>query len=171
MSAWSETVRLGEVGRGAITRNLQADEPDRAALARELDVNSIDALSAEVRVSPWLDGAELDATWSAVVGQTCGVTLEPLSNHHGGRFTVRVVPAGSANAPRDGPEVAVDPEADDPPDVLEGDSIDLAAYVVEHLALEIDPFPRKPGAVFEPPEPESPPSPFAVLQGFKPDAG
>jgi len=50
--------------------------------------------------------------------------------------------------------------------VLEGDVVDLAAYVVEHLALEIDPFPRKPGAVFTPPEPEEPPSPFAVLKGL-----
>jgi uncharacterized metal-binding protein YceD (DUF177 family) len=63
--------------------------------------------------------------------------------------------------------MAVDPEADDPPDVLEDDVIDVAAYLVEHLALEIDPFPRKPGAEFEPPPEERPTSPFAVLQGLK----
>ena len=39
--------------------------------------------------------------------------------------------------------------------MLEGDAIDLAAYVVEHLALEIDPFPRKPGVEFDyTPDPE-----------------
>jgi hypothetical protein len=45
--------------------------------------------------------------------------------------------------------------------------VDLAAYVVEHLALEIDPFPRSPGAEFEPPAalPES--SPFDVLRALK----
>jgi len=53
--------------------------------------------------------------------------------------------------------------------VLENDSIDLAAYVVEHLSLELDPFPRKPGAVFEPPAEEGSASPFAVLRKLKGD--
>ena len=41
-------------------------------------------------------------------------------------------------------------------------------HVIEHLALEIDPFPRKPDAVFEPPATEEETSPFAVLKGLKP---
>jgi hypothetical protein len=43
--------------------------------------------------------------------------------------------------------------------------------LVEHLALDLDPFPRKPGAVFEPPPPEGPESPFAVLRVLKPGGG
>ncbi len=64
--------------------------------------------------------------------------------------------------------MALDPDGEDPADVLEGDQIDLAAYVVEHLALEIDPYPRKPDAVFEPPAAEPETSPFAVLLQLKP---
>ncbi len=64
-------------------------------------------------------------------------------------------------------EVEIDPNADDPPDPIEGGRIDLGALVVEHLALEIDPFPRKPGVVFEPPAGGEPPSPFAALRDFK----
>ena len=48
------------------------------------------------------------------------------------------------------------------------DVIDLGDYVVEHLALEIDPFPRRPGAVFEAPEPLPETSPFAALKALKP---
>jgi uncharacterized metal-binding protein YceD (DUF177 family) len=53
--------------------------------------------------------------------------------------------------------------------VLESDEIDLAHIVTEHLALEIDPFPRKPGAEFSytPDTPEE--SPFAVLKALKKD--
>ena len=47
---------------------------------------------------------------------------------------------------------------------LEGDQIDLAAYVVEHLALELDPFPRKPGAEFDYQPEAAEVSPFAVLK-------
>ena len=45
-------------------------------------------------------------------------------------------------------EVVLDPEGEDPPDLLDEDRIDLADYVVEHLALDIDPFPRKPGVTW-----------------------
>jgi hypothetical protein len=51
---------------------------------------------------------------------------------------------------------------------LDGDRIDPAAYVVEHLALALDPFPRKPGAVFQPPEATPEASLFAVLLELKP---
>ncbi|WP_236627552.1 hypothetical protein [Caulobacter sp. B11] len=45
----------------------------------------------------------------------------------------------------------------------------MSGYVIEHLALELDPFPRKPGAVFvAPPEPVEL-SPFAALKRLKPD--
>ena len=54
--------------------------------------------------------------------------------------------------------------------MLEGDDLDLGAYLVEHLALEIDPFPRKPGVEWEPPPAETPASPFAVLQQLKRDS-
>jgi hypothetical protein len=39
--------------------------------------------------------------------------------------------------------------------------------VVEHLALEIDPFPRKPGAEFDYQPPAQEESPFAVLKNLK----
>jgi uncharacterized metal-binding protein YceD (DUF177 family) len=60
-------------------------------------------------------------------------------------------------------------DAVDPPDLIEDGIIDLGGYVVEHLALELDPFPRKPGAEFTPPETDPEPSPFAVLARLKPD--
>jgi hypothetical protein len=40
----------------------------------------------------------------------------------------------------------------------------VAGYVVEHLALELDPFPRKPGATFDYQAPEEETSPFSALK-------
>jgi uncharacterized metal-binding protein YceD (DUF177 family) len=162
---WSDPVRLPGPGGRPVTRRLVADEGARGRIARALGLDGLHRLDAEATVAPWLDGAELGVRWTAEVEQTCGVTLEPFRTLLQGQFAVRVVPAGSRNAPGHAGEVAVDPEAEDPPDVLDGDVVDLAAYVIEHLALEIDPFPRKPGAVFTPPEAEAPASPFAVLKG------
>jgi hypothetical protein len=55
--------------------------------------------------------------------------------------------------------------------VLDSDAIDLAEYVVEHLALEIDPFPRKPGATFDYAPPAEETSPFAALKKLQEPKG
>lgn len=167
LSAWHQTVRLSELARGPVERRLEADESQLPAIARTIGVDSLDSLTADVTVLPWFDGAEVRGNLRAKVRQTCGVTLEPIEETVGGLFKVRVVPADSIHLPSEDAEI--DLEADDPPDSLEGEEIDLAAYVIEHLALEIDPFPRKPGAIFEAPEPEGEASPFAVLKHLKQD--
>jgi uncharacterized metal-binding protein YceD (DUF177 family) len=51
--------------------------------------------------------------------------------------------------------------------VLEDEGVDIAGYLVEHLALELDPYPRKPGVEWEAPPEEREASPFAVLQKLK----
>ncbi len=163
---WSRPVRLSEAQRGA-TIALDASEPERAAVAGLLDLIALPRLTGEVTLKPWLDGAEIEGRFEAAFTRACGVTLEPFDQTQRGVFHVRVVPAGSPNAPD--PEEEIDVEADDPPDVLEGDTIDVAAYLVEHFALELDPFPRAPGAEFvQPPEPAEP-SPFAKLAALKRD--
>jgi hypothetical protein len=165
LSPWSHPVRFGEIGRG-LTLELAADAAARERIARTVGVDALLELTASLALQPWLDGAQLTGRFHARVEQTCGVTLEPFEQRLEGGLDVRLVPAGSPNAPEEGREVALDPEAPDPPDVVD-DAIDLGGYLVEHLALEVDPFPRKPDAVFEPPPDESPASPFAVLKGLK----
>jgi len=169
---WQETVRIGEVkragGAGTLERRLAPEGEMRAALARFLDLERLDALDATVRLTPWFDGARLDGRWTAKITQLCGVSLEPLVSDLSGDFVVHVVPPGSKHGPAEQtPEVVIDLEADDPPDVLESDVIDLAGYVIEHLVLEIDPFPRAAGAEFSPPEAARESSPFAKLADWK----
>ena len=173
--AWPQTVGMAEVARGPVRRKLVADDAARARIAKVLGLNVLASLDADIAVSSWLDGVEIRGTWRATVGQTCGVSLEPFETELEGDLQIRAVPQGSqalAQADEDH-EVELDPEADDPPDVLTSDQIDLGAYVVEDLSLAIDPFPRKPGADFEPPEATAEISPFAVLAKLKgglPDA-
>ncbi len=174
--AWREVVTLAEIQRGPVRRTLKADEAARGRVAKALGLDDLLSLEAELRASPWLDGAQIDGRWRARLRQTCGVTLEPFDSNLDGAIHVRALPQGSAalGGPDEaGGELDLDPESDDPPDVLEGDRIDLGAYVVEDLSLAIDPFPRKPGVEFAAPEQPGEPSPFAVLaklKGGTPDA-
>ena len=168
---WSESLRLSELTHGPVVRRLEADEAARVRIARSLALDDLPELAAEVEAAPWLDGVRLSGRWRARVVQTCGVTLDPFETALAGEFEVRAAPEGSPAVSGPVREAAIDPEAEDPPDVLEGDRIDLAAYVVEHLALDVDPYPRKPGAEFQSPEPEREASPFDILKTLKPRDG
>jgi len=168
--AWTTPIQLFELARGAKRVCLEPDAAERAKVAHDLGLESLPQLTADLAVRPWLDGGEITGRFEAVVEQLCSVTLEPFEQPVSGEIAVQVVPRGSPNAqPQEGHEAEYDPEGPDPPDVLPGEAIDLAGYVVEHLALEIDPFPRKPGAAFEFAAPPAEESPFAVLKKLKDD--
>jgi len=164
-AGWRHPVKLHELQRGPVRLRLEPDGIQRALVASQLKLPSVPALSATVTVRPWLDGVEVTGTFNAVVEQVCGVTLDPFESEVAGAIDVRAVPPGSPQAAAsEGGELELDPDAPDAPDVLDGDAIDVAAYVVEHLALELDPFPRKPDAEFDYHADETEASPFAALR-------
>ena len=166
--AWPIAMALHELGRGASERRLIAEGPACSRIAKALDLVELKSLEANLRISPWLDGAQIEGRWSAVIVQTCGVSLEPFETALGGELTVRAVPSGSpALSSEPEHELELDPEADDPPDEAVEGLLPLGAYVVEDLSLALDPFPRKPGVEFQAPDPLPEPSPFAVLARLK----
>lgn len=163
--AWTRILKLHELGRGPVQLRLEPTPDERALIARQLRLESLPALTADLTVSPWMDGLEITGRVRAVVEQICGVTLDAFEQAVEGDIEVRAVPAGSPQAQvPDGGVIELDIDGPDAPDVMAGDSVDLAAYVIEHLALELDPFPRKPGATFEYEGPAEETSPFAALR-------
>ena len=169
---WPCEIPLAQVDRGAVKLRLEPSADQRKAIAKQLGLVSLEALSAEVYLTSWLDGAEVSGLLRARVVQTCSATADDFETPIDARFDLKVLPANSQNAPQEEfGDLGADPDGDDPPDVLEGEKIDVSGYVIEHLALELDPFPRKPGAVFvQPPEPTEL-SPFAALKSLKPKDG
>ncbi len=164
-SGWDKPLRLHELAHGALTLELRPDEAERKVAAKQLGLVSLPALTATVTITPWLDGAALEGAFKAVVEQECGISLEPFEQTVDGPIEAFAVPPGSPHAgePEQG-EMAFDLDAPDPPDVLESEAVDVAAYVIEHLALALDPFPRKPGAAFDYKAPDEETSPFAALK-------
>ena len=164
---WGEVLGWPDVLARERSVTLSPDVDQRAAIAEALDLPELMSLQAKLRLTPWLDGVQIDGVLSASATRLCGISLEPFAEQIDETMCIRIVPLGSANAPAlDGGEVVIDLDTDDPPDVATDGSIDLCAYVVEALALGLDPFPRKPGAEFTPPTPEGSLSPFAVLSNL-----
>ena len=138
-------VTADEVGRSVLTIAYEATEAEREALARRLDLLSLEALTAELRFAPADDteGAiRVTGTVRAALVQRCVVTLEPVP-----RSVSEPVSALYAPPPAEQPahEVEVLAEGDEA-EPLPEDGIDVVALVAEHLALILDPYPRHPDA-------------------------
>lgn len=143
-------------------RRIEANEAERAALARRFDLVAIERLAAEVALEPAPRGAvKLVALLDAEVVQTCIVTLEPVPARVTERFEVIFAPEIDEEA-----ELIVDEDA---PVVvpLEGESVDLGEAVAQQLSLALDPFPRKPDAALPGEAGEGAASPFAALAAWK----
>lgn len=166
MTGREDIVRLHQVGAG-LTRRIEPDAAGRAEIARILDLAALDAFSADMTLEPIEVGWRLSGRITADATQTCGLTLEPLPVHIDRTFSLTLAEAVEVH----GDEIVVDLEADDSPDLIEDGRVDLGLYAVEQLALSLDPFPRKPGAVFVQPEQPAEASPFAVLGALRNKGG
>ncbi len=161
---FSEPVRINEIGAG-IERRLVPDAEALKRIVKALDLASLTAFEADVKVAPAHIGWTLTGRVVATLEQICGITLEPLPVQVDERFSIDLVDAPTdTEIGTEEMEITLD---DNSPDVIEDGRIDLGQYAVEQLALTLDPFPRKPGAEFVQPEEPAEISPFAVLKAFR----
>lgn len=144
---------------------LEAEAAERAALAERFGLVSIGQFAGKLHLKPWRKGGLVVAgELSATVTQTCVVSLEPFEQE----LTVPVERyfLGQTNAGATQISHLEDLE-DDELDVISGSSVDLGELAAESLGLALDPYPRKPGAVFIAADgenaPEAPRNPFASL--------
>ncbi len=162
--AFTRFLTLDSLPVGPSTHRVVADEAERAAVARELGVLDLTRLEAAIVLQPAADrgGLRLNGTVEADLVQTCVVSLERVPATLCLSVVRRYVVGASPLE-----EALVDPEAEDPPDSLEDRRIDLAAVMVEAVALEMEPYPRAPGSEFgghqNSAENGAPAGPFAVL--------
>jgi hypothetical protein len=163
-SPWPHLAPWPREREGPFHLDLAADEPTRKAVARFLGLEDIIHLSARLTVQAWLDGAEISGDMEARFTRLCGLTLEPFEVLLNEPVFLRALPASSAHAPPPPTgEIDLELQAEDPPEVLGAEGVDLGDVVVQTLALALDPFPRKPGAIFEAPQASQEDSPFGIL--------
>src|SRR3546814_257107 len=96
----------------------------------------------------------------------CVVTADPLHATPSETFEMLFT---ADRAMADAGSIEVDVDAEDPPEPILGDAIDVGEAVVQQLALSLDAYPRAPAAAMEgeadsaPEVAETRPNPFAVL--------
>ena len=162
---WSVPLALSDVPESGRHLNLFADRQTRDAVAEHAGLTALTRLEASFDVMPHgRGGLHVVGRVSATVGQTCVVTLEPLKNEIDEAIDLVFAPAEAP--PIGGAEV--DLSAADAPEPLMGGGVDLGEIATEFLILGLDPYPRKPDAIFQSaPAGEDSANPFAALAALK----
>ena len=165
---------LAKVSEREAKITLTPSAPERVAIANWLGALSVESFEAVVRIARTGDDRySYDAEFAVGVTQACVVTLEPVSSTLEGEFHRSYVIAPKT-ARRETEQsrsrkIEVIATEEDEPELVVGSEIDLAAPILEELALALDPYPRAPGAELpatEAPQPVDE-GPFAVLKKLK----
>ena len=164
--AWRAPVSVSAIPETGQRLDLVADAQTREAIAKAAGVVALPRLKAQfdlMRVGN--DGLRVSGRVTATVVQNCVVTLEPIESEIDEAVDLIFTPDAAAVGEAAGLQSA---EAGDPPAPLRNGLADLGAVATEFLLLGIDPYPRKPGAVFDT-APAGDPShrPFEALQALK----
>lgn len=169
---WRVPVVVAQIPETGLHRDIEADQAVRDAVADVGGLREVRLVQASFDVTPQRGGRfHVAGHVRARIGQTCVVTLEELENEIDEPVDLVFAP------PEQIPQMAAlvdeaeedDEEVPDPPEPIENGMIDLGRVATDALFLAVDPYPRKPGAVFEPVVEAVDPDdhPFAALKALQ----
>jgi uncharacterized metal-binding protein YceD (DUF177 family) len=172
---WSVPVVVAQIPDTGLHREFEAGTGERRSLAEVAGLREVTSADASFELAP-IRGGRVHVTGRVRgrVGQTCVVTLERVENDIDEAIDLIFAPPGQIPTLAHLIEEAAgsDAEIPDPPEPIMDGVIDLGRLATDALLLGIDPYPRKPGAVFDlpelPPDPED--HPFAALKALKTDS-
>jgi uncharacterized metal-binding protein YceD (DUF177 family) len=169
---WSVSVTVAQIPDTGLHRDIEADRATREAMAEVAGLREILSASAALDVTPKGGGrVHVAGRVRARVGQTCVVTLDPIENDIDEEIDLIFAPPEQIPELSDLVDEAAesDTEVPDPPEPIVNGVIDLGRLATDALFLGIDPYPRRPDAVFELPQVAADPEdhPFAALKALQ----
>jgi uncharacterized metal-binding protein YceD (DUF177 family) len=169
---WRVPIAVAQIPDTGLHRDIEADQATRNAMAEVGGLREVLFAQASLDVTPMSGGRyHVAGHVRARIGQTCVVTLDPIENDIDEPIDLIFAPPDQIPQLADLVDEAAesDEEIPDPPEPIENGIIDLGRVATDALYLAVDPYPRKPDAVFEPlveaDDPED--HPFAALKALK----
>jgi hypothetical protein len=170
---WRVPIIVAQIPDTGLQRAFEAGDATRAAMADMAGLSEIRSARASFDLT-LKSGGRVHVTGEvhAWVGQSCIVTLDPVENEIDEVIDVVFAPPEqirSLAALVDEAAQSEDEEVPDPPEPIINGVIDLGRLATDALFLAIDPYPRRPDAVFEPPTEIRDPAdhPFAGLKALQ----
>jgi len=137
MSEFSRPLRIDDLGRAPVSRDIEATPAERAALTQRFDLAALDRLAAELTAERIADGVALRGRVHAAGAQTCVISGLPVP------FTIDEPLALRFERHAEPASDEIELSAGDL-DVLpiEGDAIDLGEETAQAMELALDPYPK-----------------------------
>ena len=171
---WHAIVNVTQIPESGLHREIEAGPAVRAAMAEIAGLREISSARASFDMSLRSGGrVHVAGSVKARIGQTCVVTLDPVENDIDEEIDLIFAPEEQISHATDDDLVenaeGGESKLPEPPEPMVNGLIDLGRLATDVLYLAIDPYPRKPGAVFEPQIAATNPEdhPFAALKGLK----
>ena len=166
---FAHQLRLDQIRDGE-RLELAANEAERSAIAKRLDLGSLKRFEAHVCLERAGEVVRAKGRILASLDQNCVVTGEPVAAHVDEPFALLFVP----EPPGGGTDEEVELGEEDCDTVFhDGAAIDLGGALADTLALSLEPYPRSAGADAALKEAgvlsEEQASPFAVLAKLRKD--
>jgi hypothetical protein len=170
---WRVPLLVAQIPESGLHRDIEASAAERKAMAEVAGLREILSANASLDVMPKGGGRfHVGGHIRARIGQTCVVTLEPVENDIYEEIDLIFAPPEQIPDLAELADEAAESEVaiPDPPEPILNGVIDLGRLATDALFLGIDPYPRRPDAVFEPPVEAADPEahPFAALKALKP---
>ncbi len=144
---FSRLVDVSRIPPKGLNETITADAAECERLAERLGIVRLLALTATYSLTPWRHGGvRVRGRFAAELEQVCVVSLDPFIStlsEEVERFF-----AGHSEPGWSGVVHDVDSLEGDEPDLVRDGEIDLGELTAEELVLAVDPYPRKPGAIF-----------------------
>ncbi len=171
---WSVPVTVAQIPDTGLHRDIEAGRAAREAMAEVAGLREILSACASLDVTPKSGGRfHVAGHVRARIGQTCVVTLDPIENDIDEPIDLIFAPPEQIPQLADLVDEAAesDVEIPDSPEPIVNGVIDFGRLATDALFLAIDPYPRRPDAVFEPPVVAADPEdhPFAALKALQLD--
>lgn len=164
---WSH--KITEVNDGGLKKSRTANDEERSALAKILDLLECVSLEVNYFIEPLASGWRVSGDIKAHITQSCIISLEPVESTITETFKVEFRKISPPLI-----EMQEDHDILEAEDVehLEDDQINVGRIIYETLSSAINPYPRKKGAQFMWQDPQlkmasKTVSPFEVLKKLK----
>lgn len=126
---------------------VEADDAERAALARRFGLQSLDKLRAEMTILRLSDSkiVRIEGKIEGEAVQTCVVSLQGVPVEINAGFDSYFTEDGKEIFD-EGDNFSIELEEEEGPDLVVHDGmLDLGELVAQYFSLELDPYPRAPG--------------------------
>ncbi len=140
----SRPLKIDRISAGGIEEKIVATPAERAALAKRFSLLDLARFEALLNVDREGKMFAVTGTLVAEVTQACVVTLESVPEKVKVRLDVLFAPPHLIKEDHEGG--LTDLGEADPPEPIVGGMIDLGELAAQHLAMALNPYPRKKGA-------------------------